>query len=100
LNLAAPAIQKYRKSGAFPCFTGGLLTFTPMEPSTQPNPARKVWQSIFINAALALYAMGTFVGSLQKGEAWRIVLSGVGSVFFIAVIISLVLQLKKLRRSR
>ena len=68
-----------------------------MEPSTT-NPVRKAWQSIFINSALALYALSTLIGALQKGEAWRIVISGVGSVFFVAVVVGLAIKLNKLRK--
>lgn len=48
---------------------------------------------------MAVYAICTFVAALKAGVAWRIVCSGVGSVFFVAIIVMLVLRLIKLRKA-
>lgn len=48
---------------------------------------------------MAIYAICTLVAALKAGVAWHIVCSGVGSVFFVAIIVMLILRLIKLRKA-
>ncbi len=48
---------------------------------------------------MAIYAICTFVAALKVGVAWRILLSGTGSVFFVLVVVMLLLRLVKLRKA-
>ncbi|MBC7400763.1 MAG: hypothetical protein H7289_12555 [Mucilaginibacter sp.] len=70
-----------------------------MESSPATDQIKQIRLSLFINAAMAVYAICTFVAALKAGVAWRIVCSGVGSVFFVAIIVMLVLRLIKLRKA-
>lgn len=66
---------------------------------TSPAEAsKKIKQSLFINSALAIYAVCTFIGALKSGVAWRILLSGTGMVLFVTAIVILVLKLIKLSK--
>ncbi|MES2375571.1 MAG: hypothetical protein V4553_03280 [Bacteroidota bacterium] len=67
------------------------------KPST--NQIKQIRLSLFINSAMAIYAICTFVASLKAGIAWRILLSGTGSVFFVVAIVMLLLRLVKLRKA-
>jgi hypothetical protein len=69
-----------------------------MEPSTPADTVKKVWQSMLINLALALFAMSTFLNALKSGETWRILLSATGSVFFTVVTVRMILKLIQLRK--
>jgi len=55
--------------------------------------------SAFINAAVAVYAVCTFLSALQSRVAWRILLSGTGSVFFIAATTIAIIRIVKLRKN-
>jgi hypothetical protein len=70
-----------------------------MEPSAPTNQIKQIRQSIFINGAMAVFAVCTLINALLSGEAWRIVMAGVGSVFFIAIAVRQILKLNKLRKA-
>jgi hypothetical protein len=70
-----------------------------MEASPSTNQIKQIRLSLFINFAMTVYAVCTLVKALQTGVVWRIVCSGVGSVFFLAVFILLILRLIKLRKA-
>jgi hypothetical protein len=80
--------------------TFGLL-FSYIYRMTAP-PADQIKQirlSLFINFAMTVYAVCTLIAALKAGVVWRIICSGVGSVFFLAVFIMLTLRLIKLRKA-
>jgi hypothetical protein len=68
-----------------------------MDPSAAKDQAKQLRLSIFINSAMGVYAVCTFINALLAHVAWRILCSGIGSVFFIAIAI---IQIKKLIRLR
>jgi bacteriorhodopsin len=70
-----------------------------MEASPSTNQGKQITLSLFINLAMTIYAVCTLIKALQTGVVWRIVCSGVGSVFFLAVFIMLILKLVKLRKA-
>jgi hypothetical protein len=70
-----------------------------MESTPSTDQAKQLRLSIFINLAMAIYAICTFIKALQTHVAWRIIISGVGSVFFVAMLVILVLRLVKLRKA-
>lgn len=55
--------------------------------------------SIFINAAMSVFAICTLVNAIQTHVFWRILCSAVGSVFFVAVLAMLIQKLIKLRKA-
>ncbi|HEY9532938.1 MAG TPA: hypothetical protein VIQ77_00300 [Mucilaginibacter sp.] len=61
---------------------------------------KKLRFSAFINAAMAVYAVCMFLSALQTHVAWRIFVSGFGSVFFIAATVVIVLRMIKLLKQR
>ncbi|GAA4104300.1 hypothetical protein [Mucilaginibacter panaciglaebae] len=63
------------------------------------NELKQLRLSAFINAAVAVYAVCTFLSALQSHVAWRILLSGTGSVFFIAAAIVAIIKIVKLGKS-
>ncbi|MCC8423731.1 hypothetical protein [Mucilaginibacter sp. UR6-11] len=60
---------------------------------------KQIRLSLFINLAMTVYAVCTLVDALQTGVVWRIICSGVGSVFFLSIFIMLVLRLIKLSKA-
>jgi hypothetical protein len=70
-----------------------------MESTPSPDQIKQIRFSIFINSALAIYAISTFITALKVGVAWRILLSGTGSVFFVVAVVMQLLKLVKLRKA-
>jgi hypothetical protein len=70
-----------------------------MDATPSTGQIKQIRLSLFINAAMAIYAICTLVAALKAGVAWHIVCSGVGSVFFVAIIVMLILRLIKLRKA-
>lgn len=73
--------------------------FTRMEEPVK-NPLKQTIPSLIINAAMAVYALCTFIAALQAGVAWRILLSGTGLVFFTAAVAITVAKLLKMRKKQ
>jgi hypothetical protein len=70
-----------------------------MDTTPSTDQIKKIRFSLFINSCLAIYAICTFVAALKAGVAWRILLSGTGSVFFVVAVVMLLLRLIKLRKA-
>jgi hypothetical protein len=70
-----------------------------MESTPSTDQIKQIRLSLFINSALAIYAVCTFIAALKAGVAWRILLSGTGSVFFVVAVVNLLLRLVKLRKA-
>lgn len=64
------------------------------------NPLKQAIPSLIINAAMAVYALCTFIAALQAGIAWRILLSGTGLIFFTIAAATTVVKLLKLRKKQ
>jgi len=56
--------------------------------------------SLIINGAMAIYALCSFIAALQKGAAWRILLTGTGVIFFIAASAVTIMKMVKLRKGQ
>ena len=69
-----------------------------MDPSAAKDQAKQLRLSIFINSAMAIYAICTFINALQLHVAWRILCAGIGSVFFAGMVIIMANRLIKLRK--
>jgi hypothetical protein len=70
-----------------------------MDTTPSTDQIKQIRLSLFINSAMAIYAICTFVSALKAGVAWRILLSGTGSVFFVVAVVMLLLRLIKLRKT-
>jgi hypothetical protein len=70
-----------------------------MDATPFQDQIKKIRLSLFINSCMAVYAVCTFVAALKAQIAWRILCSGVGSVFFVTILVLLMLRLIKLRKA-
>lgn len=70
-----------------------------MQTPSPKDQLKQVRLSIFINAAMAVFAVSTLLNAIQTHVFWRIFCSAVGSVFFVAILVMLVQKLIKLRKA-
>jgi hypothetical protein len=70
-----------------------------MDPSPAKDQAKQIRLSIFINSAMAIYAICTFINALQMHVAWRVLCAGIGSVFFVGIAIMQIKKLISLRKA-
>ncbi|MFD2874106.1 hypothetical protein ACFS5N_16610 [Mucilaginibacter ximonensis] len=64
------------------------------------NPQKKFTASLVINGSMTIYALCTFISALNKGELWRILVSGTGLLFFAAALVVIVVNMRKLRKEQ
>lgn len=49
---------------------------------------------------MTIYALCTFISALNKGQLWRILVSGTGLLFFAAALVVIVVNMRKLRKEQ